>query len=696
MANLSPQDLIKLYFRQLTVGCDCAACQNETCKTCDRFSYKFKDANDAAIEAIRLTLRHPANPKLCENIKYYEQEPETKKKIENFNEYIGKMIRRENFDKQKAFSAIQEIFQDSAGFPYVLMILSDHLNPRKTDLLLNEDVVCDIPLAMRHYRDELNLMDLSISFGNLVNDLIMNDPPNTAHHIRAIILLFCMDIYFENSDDFEFNLIPIINHIFSLPDWSKSYLISAMSLYPTLLSNLLAPSSRLIKHSIEKNPKINIYQENSIIKTAAKFINMIHDASLSSRQPIKTNKFYLPEIESVIDLKYEFVLFHHEKQGYLSYPCVPFRLKFHALSIYLNLVQNKCKKQNLKFQISVDRENLANQVIDIIRRADYQTLQAPIYVIFRGESGIDLGGLTREFFYLAITQLFSPMYSLFKIVNDKFYWFTDTCFPEDLVHYQTLGTLVGLAVFHRITLPIRFPNLMYKKILGRPLSIVDVGELDQSIANSLTQLIDYKNNGNNIEEMEITFSITTDQFDNKVVVPFFEGGDSIVVTNDTLDRYIQYYIDFKLVNSVAVQFSQFVSGFRKLCSNQIFSCFTPEELDILVSGQPVFEWEALRNGARYSGYSANSQTIKWFWSCFDNLEEEDKIKFLIFTTGNSRAPVGGLSEVHLKIVESILVDQPPRSHTCFHSLELPHYSSKEKMRECLEVSLQNCLGFGFA
>ena len=62
------KDLIKLYFKQLTVGCECGSCDNDTCKTCRSFKYKFDNPNETAVEAIHLTLRHPANPRLCDNM----------------------------------------------------------------------------------------------------------------------------------------------------------------------------------------------------------------------------------------------------------------------------------------------------------------------------------------------------------------------------------------------------------------------------------------------------------------------------------------------------------------------------------------------------------------------------------------------------------------------------------------------------
>lgn len=744
----SAKDLIKLYFKQLTVGCECGSCDNTACKTCNNFSYKFKNPNEAAVEAIHLTLRHPANPRLCENMPTnIDFNEATKTKISNFNKYIGKMIRREITPdlEVKAYKAIEELLQDPEGFPYALMTIYDendkkdkenksityyHLNPHKNDLLLNETIVCDIPLAFQFYREKCKLDNLKISFNNLISDIILNDPPNTAHHVRSIILLFCMTIFYESDDDLNYNLLPILKHALSLPEWAEEYLSNVLSLYPTLLSNLLDLCLTIVNHYLgRKDEKIDLYDysNSSIISLSVTimFINIIYNASQASKDPIPTKKFAIPQIESLLKPKYElhrlkltednrFIpssSFTKNKAAdpddiskfiidtYLQYPCIiPFDFKMKCLAVYLN---NKYEESKEKFTIRVRRDRLTTDTINIIQRTKYKQLFDPISVVFEGEGGVDMGGLKREFFYISVSELFSPKYHLFQIVNDSFYWFCDSlCFDDELQFFSILGTLVGLAVYNRVILPIRFPLLMYKKILGKQLTINDMAELDQNIAQSLNQLIEYRNSdttGTIIEDMCLTFSVTIDQFDEKVVIPFYSDGESTIVTNDTLDKYIQDYIDYKLNTSVAKQFSEFSSGFRKLCRDEIYSAFTPEELDILVSGEPNFEWDELKKGCHYDGYSAESKNIKMFWDIFLNdFNNDERCKLLLFITGNSRAPVGGFKMLHIKITKSGPLNGNPKSHTCFNILELPEYSNKQKMLDGLRVALQNCVGFGFA
>ena len=123
--------------------------------------------------------------------------------------------------------------------------------------------------------------------------------------------------------------------------------------------------------------------------------------------------------------------------------------------------------------------------------------------------------------------------------------------------------------------------------------------------------------------------------------------------------------------------------------------FAPDELDILVSGEEVLDWEELQKNAKYKdGYSANSKVIKWFWEIFNTYSPEMKCKFLLFTTGSDRAPVGGLANVVITIQKVNDPSKLPVSHTCFNILCLPNYPRKNDLKRKLEIALTQTEGFG--
>ena len=72
-----------------------------------------------------------------------------------------------------------------------------------------------------------------------------------------------------------------------------------------------------------------------------------------------------------------------------------------------------------------------------------------------------------------------------------------------------------------------------------------------------------------------------------------------------------------------------------------------------------------------------------------------KKRFLFFTTGCDRAPIQGLAELRLTIQRSGPdSDRLPTSHTCFNTLLIPEYLTRERLRERLTTAVENAEGFG--
>jgi ubiquitin-protein ligase E3 A len=115
----------------------------------------------------------------------------------------------------------------------------------------------------------------------------------------------------------------------------------------------------------------------------------------------------------------------------------------------------------------------------------------------------------------------------------------------------------------------------------------------------------------------------------------------------------------------------------------------------LVSGEEIFEWDELQKNAKYSdGYMAASRAVRWFWDIFKYMSTGKKKKFLQFTTGSDRAPLGGLSHVPITIQRIADPTKLPISRTCFAIFGLPDYPSREEMAAKIDIALNETTGFG--
>ncbi|XP_067858580.1 probable E3 ubiquitin-protein ligase HECTD2 [Heptranchias perlo] len=360
----------------------------------------------------------------------------------------------------------------------------------------------------------------------------------------------------------------------------------------------------------------------------------------------------------------------------------------------------------LFLNIKVRRLHLVNDSLDELtrKRAD---LKKKLKVTFVGEAGLDMGGLTKEWFLLLIRQIFQPDYGMFAYQWDsRFYWFSSfKC--ENYSEFRLVGALMGLAVYNSITLDVRFPPCCYKKLLSPPvvpcdqnapvgvatLTLDDLRQLMPDLAHGLMALMNYE--GNIEEDFCSTFQVFQEEFGTIKSYNLKPGGDKIPVTNQNRQEYVQLYIDFLLNKSVYKQFAAFYYGFHSVCASNALMLLLPEEVEILVCGSPELDICALQKIAQYEGYSKVDPTIRYFWDVVLGFSLELQKQLLHFTTGSDRVPVGGLADLSFKITKiDVPTDWLPIAHTCFNQLCLPPYKNKKELKQKLTIAISNAAGFG--
>jgi ubiquitin-protein ligase E3 A len=315
-------------------------------------------------------------------------------------------------------------------------------------------------------------------------------------------------------------------------------------------------------------------------------------------------------------------------------------------------------------------------------------------VVFQDEDGQDDGGVSRECFHLMSSQLFSPDFGMFKIYDRRFYWFNPGS-DEPPATYRTIGTIVTLALYNRVVLPIRFPLLLYKKLLGKDIGLLDVAEIDPAMANGLRSIREMADRGEDVADLGLTFAVNVEMIGDGVMeVPIIENGAKIALTNDNVGRYVREMVDWMGNRSIRRQFEAFQAGFQKILGVQHIRTFAPDELDILISGDEVFDWQDFQWYTQYSdGYTDKSASVRYFWDIFWEFPHERKLKFLQFATGSDRAPVGGLANVKMTIQRRGDPSKLPAWHTCGFIFGLPDYKNKDIMKKRLELALNETEGF---
>ncbi|CAN0056277.1 unnamed protein product [Phaeothamnion confervicola] len=246
-------------------------------------------------------------------------------------------------------------------------------------------------------------------------------------------------------------------------------------------------------------------------------------------------------------------------------------------------------------------------------------------------------------------------------------WFNRDCtWCEE--EYSLIGTLMGLAVYNAVLLDVRFPLAVYKKLLGLPLCLNDLEDLDPELRHGLQALLDYDKD--DVEDVFCrTFEITWDDFGQQRSHELRPGGAETAVTAANKEEYVAGYCAWLLTGSVAAQFDSFFRGFNRVMGRALGSLalLRAEELELLVAGQPHLDFRELEKVAKYEGgYSVEHPTVKQLWKVVLSMDLDTQRKFLMFVTGTMKAPVGGLGKLRF-VVQRAGPDsmQLPTSHTCF-------------------------------
>eukprot|EP01024_Parvocaulis_polyphysoides_P073313 TRINITY_DN9426_c0_g4_i1.p1 TRINITY_DN9426_c0_g4~~TRINITY_DN9426_c0_g4_i1.p1 ORF type:complete len:317 (-),score=41.96 TRINITY_DN9426_c0_g4_i1:337-1146(-) len=263
--------------------------------------------------------------------------------------------------------------------------------------------------------------------------------------------------------------------------------------------------------------------------------------------------------------------------------------------------------------------------------------------------------------------------------------------------FRILGVTLGLAIYNGVILDLPLPIPLYKKILQQPTTLRDLQEMQPTVAASLQTFLDYNDPEQPMEDVFCqTFTISQEHYGTVQDYPLIDNGDNVMVTEENRLEYVNLYVDWVLDKSVKQQFEALSLGFMQFYDGPAITLFSAEELDRLVCGTPQLDFQALKEKSRYEGdYCDTSRAVKWLWEIVFEFNDEEGKMFLKFFTGSSRAPIGGLGNLKCVIQrDGCDSSKLPTSHTCFNTLLLPDYDSKEKMLRLLKLAIMNSEGFG--
>ncbi|XP_031403999.1 E3 ubiquitin-protein ligase UPL1-like isoform X2 [Punica granatum] len=361
-------------------------------------------------------------------------------------------------------------------------------------------------------------------------------------------------------------------------------------------------------------------------------------------------------------------------------------------------------------RISVRRAYVLEDSYNQLRMRSTQELKGRLNVQFQGEEGIDAGGLTREWYQLLSRVIFDRGALLFTTVgnNATFQPNPNSVYQtEHLSYFKFVGRVVAKALFDGQLLDVHFTRSFYKHILGIKVTYHDIEAVDPDYYKNLKWMLE-----NDVSDIpDLTFSMDADEEKHilyeKNEVTDYElkpGGRNIRVTEETKHEYVDLVADHILTNAIRTQINSFLEGFSELILRDLISIFNDKELELLISGLPEIDLDDLRANTEYTGYTAASSVVQWFWDVVKGFTKEDMARLLQFVTGTSKVPLEGFRALQgisgpqrFQIHKAYgAPDRLPSAHTCFNQLDLPEYTSKEQLQDRLLLAIHEASeGFGF-
>lgn len=271
--------------------------------------------------------------------------------------------------------------------------------------------------------------------------------------------------------------------------------------------------------------------------------------------------------------------------------------------------------------------------------------------------------------------------------------FNHRCKDMDL--YNFVGIMMGIAIRCDIPLELRWPTLVWKRIVGQEITREDLAAVDEALFHVIQNVTDAPDEAAFTSEFsDLCFSVHT--HDGEEMVELVDKGCETPVTFDRRMEWVEKVIAFKKEEGMT-QIDAMMQGLASIIPAPELCVFSPRQFEVLVCGEPHVNIDVLRSNVVYDGCKEDEPQVQWMWEVLDEMSQEDRALFLQFVWSRTRLPVSA-SQMTMKFKvqsapDSVNADPDshlPLAHTCFFSISIPKYSSKTALKSKLLYAIKHC------
>eukprot|EP01080_Neovahlkampfia_damariscottae_P010861 gene10861-3479_t len=348
--------------------------------------------------------------------------------------------------------------------------------------------------------------------------------------------------------------------------------------------------------------------------------------------------------------------------------------------------------------ILVRRDHLVSDTCKHFSVLKKKDLQKPMYIFFAGEQGLDMGGVTREFYQLLSEQILDPINALFVQTG-----FNNTYHPNPtsqineahLQYFMFVGKLIGKAIYDFHMCDLHFSRVIFKLIVGKPITFEDLEQIEPTLYLSMNQIMQL----DDASVLDISFIAEDNDFGTNNTYELIENGDNIIVDEKNKHKFVELYSKYKLIDSVRPQLEKLLDGLYEIIPKEYFTIFNEKEFELLLCGSPELNVEDWKKNTKLEGFDKDSMYIvEGFWKMVENMDCIERSKLLQFCTGTACVPHEGFEGIYPHFTLCRLrvgKDYLPVAHTCLNRLDLPDYDEQQLFLSKFEKALELGLKEGF-
>ena len=369
----------------------------------------------------------------------------------------------------------------------------------------------------------------------------------------------------------------------------------------------------------------------------------------------------------------------------------------------------------MRLKVLIERKTIIEDGLKIIDNPVTSKFNGDLEFEYMDEIGNGLGP-TLEFYRLITEKLFETKELWYKTTDNAIYPAIGLNNNKKAIKlFKLLGYIIARSIYDDRLLDFPLSKVFWNLLLNKGVKFSDIKFIDKDLYKFLEDILNLikqkkeliqKDKNISDEELENKVLYNGKQLSSADIYFTFPGydidlkpnGKNILLCIKNMEEYVNLIYDFIFYKGINKVTEAFKEGFNIVFNINELKCFTSEELEEVILGSDKQKWEKEilnENLKPEHGYNKNSKIFKFLIQYMTELDKNEQKKFLIFTTGASRLPLGGFKALSpkLTVVKRTMNgnENPneflPTVMTCQNYLKIPEYFSFEILKEKLNLAM---------